>query len=144
MNYENLIHLDAEDLAEGGIRRAYTTLEASLRQLGVTPDEIEEFLDDSEPSYRVRHRGVDYPIYGGGLPDDMGESWGRAAHALFTIVNTQLGARDVKFYAINGGNDLSGMFLTASEMQAARKELPNKSDWPYLPINEAPSFGMFW
>jgi hypothetical protein len=42
----------------------------------VVPDEIEEFMDNDEPTYRVRHRGIDYPIYVSVLPDNMGEGWG--------------------------------------------------------------------
>jgi len=42
----------------------------------------------------------------------------------------------MRFFAINGGNDLGGMFLTTVEAEEARKSLPRKQDWPYLPTME--------
>ena len=144
LNYANMVTLDAEDLAEQGLRDAYVSLDAELRKFGVTPEEIEEIVNPDEPSFMVRHRGIDYPIYGPTLAESSGEGWGRATHALFAIVNAQLGGSAVLFYAINGGNDLGGMFLTPGEVDSARRELPKKSDWPYLPNSEAPAFGMFW
>jgi hypothetical protein len=33
------------------------------------------------------------------------------------------------------------MFLTQPECEAARRSLPRKDDWPYLPTLEHPSYG---
>jgi hypothetical protein len=63
--------------------------------------------------------------------------------ALFSIVNAQLKNSTHRFYAINGGNDLFGMFLTPAEATAAQKSLPNKSDWPYLPKDEDEWYGQY-
>jgi hypothetical protein len=63
--------------------------------------------------------------------------------AFFTIVNDQLARSHYRFYAINGGNDLFGVFLTPTLAEAAQKTLPNKSDWPYLPKDEPPWFGQY-
>jgi hypothetical protein len=52
--------------------------------------------------------------------NDVGRVWARAAHALFKIVNDQLAKSQYRFYAINGGNDLGGMFLTQAECEVAR------------------------
>ncbi len=74
--------------------------------------------------------------------EDQGNSWGLATFAFFRIVNDQLERSEYRFYAINGGNDLGGMFLTPAQAQAARQALPNKRDWPYVPTQEPPWFGM--
>jgi hypothetical protein len=44
-----------------------------------------------------------------------------ATYALFSIVNTQLAGSPCRFYAINGGNELGGMFLTPEQCEAAKK-----------------------
>ena len=46
-------------------------------------------------------------------------------------------------YAINGGNDLGGMFLTQAQAAAAQKTLRNKSDWPYFPKDELDWYGQY-
>jgi hypothetical protein len=48
-----------------------------------------------------------------------------------------------RFCAINGGNDLGGMFLTPDQAKEAQKALPNKKDWPYLPTDEDPLYGQY-
>jgi hypothetical protein len=63
--------------------------------------------------------------------------------ALFTIVNDQLATSEYRFYAINGGNDLGGMFLTPAQAAAAQKTLPNRTDWPYFPRDEADWYGQY-
>jgi hypothetical protein len=50
---------------------------------------------------------------------------------------------EYRFYAINGGNDLGGMFLMPAQAQAAQKALPNKRDWPYLPEDVPPWYGQY-
>jgi len=71
------------------------------------------------------------------------QSWGRATHAFFQIVNDQLTDSKHRLYAINGGNDLGAMFLTQSECEAARRSLSRKEDRPYLPTLEHPWYGQF-
>ena len=135
---ENLIGLDAEALGEGGVAKAYSELLPKLAEFGVHADPIEEIRDKSIPSYSVRHRGTVYPIL---YPDSDKSNWGLGTHALFSIVNSQLKSTGVRFYAIHGGNDLSGTFLTDEEFGAARARLKNKTDWPYLPTTDHPWFG---
>jgi hypothetical protein len=131
LDYDQLITLDAEALAEGGIKTAYEKLIPVFKKYVSAPGEIrEELIDGDNPSYRISYAGVTYKIYS---PDDENESWGRATHALFDIVNRQLKNSKFKFYAINGGNDLGGMFLTEEQAHAARASLKRKTDWPYLP-----------
>ena len=141
LDYSKLIFLDAEELAEAGIARAYDSMLPELRKYVSKPAEIEQVIDDSAPSYLVRCRGVEYPIYS--PPVDAVDSWARATYVFFKIINDQLAPSDHRFYAINGANDLGGMFLTDSEWKAAQHSLPRKSDWPYLPTLDAPWFGQF-
>src|SRR5215470_11808424 len=91
LDYSKMIILDAEDLAEGGIQAAYENLLPELLQYVQEADEIGEILDNDTPSYSVRHRGQEYAIYGPGVDDGPGASWGNATYALFSIVNAQLG-----------------------------------------------------
>ena len=143
LDYDQMIHLDAEALAEAGIGEAYQELLPKLRKFAKDPAEVEELEDPDRPSYSVRSQGVEYAIYSPELPEEEGQGWGRATYAFFRIVNQQLENSSIRFYAINGGNDLGGMFLTESESEAARLSLPKKTDWPYLPTNEAPWFGQY-
>jgi hypothetical protein len=143
LNYDDAIPLDAEALAEGGIAERYQSLLPALRKYVKYPARIEEGRDDDVPSYAVRYGESVFEIYAPDLAEDEGNSWGRATVALFSIVNAQLENSSHRFYAINGGNDLFGMFLTPAEATAAQKSLPNKSDWPYLPKDEDPWYGQY-
>lgn len=140
LSYDNFLPLDAEALAEGGIAQAYEQLNPTLRKYIPEPAKIQEKVDSNAPSYSVSCLGRDYFIYGG---NDQDESWGRATFALFSILNRQLEGTRYRFFAINAGNDLGGMFLTLEQAEAARKSLPRKADWPYLPVLEAPRYGQF-
>lgn len=141
LNYDELIQLDAEDLAEAGVGKAYEMLLPKLRQYVTHPAKIEEDINNDLPRYSVACGTKKFAIYAPDLEGDEGQSWGRATYALFTIINDQSAKSDYRLYAINGGNDLCGIFLTPEQAQAARKSLPNRSDWPYLPTNEYPWYG---
>ena len=138
-----MILLDAEDLAEAGIREAYESLLPEIRKYVPKPAEVEEVIDHDAGRYAVKSGAREFVIYGPELHDEVSDSWGRATVAFFTIVNDQLADSQYRFYAINGGNDLGGMFLTMSQAEAAQKALPNKSDWPYLPKDEPEWFGQY-
>jgi hypothetical protein len=142
LDYDDAIHLDAEELAEGGIAEAYASLRPMLQRFADDLASVIEVLNDDAPSYAVRCGAEEFVIYSPELGDDNGNSWGRATVALFSIVNDQLQHSSHRFYAINGGNDLFGIFLTPEEAAAAQASLPSKADWPYLPKNEEPWFGM--
>jgi hypothetical protein len=141
LNYDDMVLLDAESLAEGGIREAYEELLPKLRQYVKQPGTIDESLDDASPHYSVTYDTKEFVIYGPGLDEGEGQSWGRATNAFFAIVNAQLADSEYRFFAVHGGNDLGGMFLTPSQAEAARKGLPRKLDWPYLPNDEHPWHG---
>jgi hypothetical protein len=139
LDYEKMLFLDAEELAEVGIKRAYDSMLDVFRRYAPDPAEVQELIDTDAPSYSVKCGGVEYVIYSPELPHDA--DWGRATYAFFKSVNDQLAKSDYSLYAINGGNDLGGMFLKASECDAARRSLPRREDWPYLPTLEHPWYG---
>lgn len=140
LNYDDAIMLDAEDLAEGGVAEAYKLVLPTLRKFVKKPAKIKEDVDRDAPRYAVRCGDVEFEIFGPNVEEEA-DSWGRATVALFAIVNEQLKKSSHRFYAINEGNDLCGMFLTPAEAKAAQRALPNKSDWPYLPKDEPPGYG---
>lgn len=139
LDYDAVVHLDAEDLAEQGIRDAYAKLQGELRRYGVKPEPVVEELDRAEGRYVVRCGAEVFVVYDDDVPVD--DSWGRATYTLFTIVNHQLSPSPYRFYAVEGGNNLGGVFLTAEQADAARRSLVRKQDWPYIPTLEAPWFG---
>jgi hypothetical protein len=142
LDYDRWIHLDAEKLAEGGIERAYEALMPELKRYVQRPAQIEETVDNDAPLYSVTFAGREFVILGP-EDDENGSSWGPATFALFAIINDQLAHGDHRFYAINGGNDLGGMFLTPAQARAAQEALPKRSDWPYLPDDRPPWFGQY-
>jgi hypothetical protein len=141
LDYERLIYLDAEDLAETGIGEAYERLLPELREYVPHPAPMEELIDNDSSRYSVRCGGKEYAIYGPELSEEHGGSWGRATTAFFGLVNEQLAGSACRLYAINGGNDLGGMLLTPAQALDARAALPNPTDWPYLPTDEPPWYG---
>jgi hypothetical protein len=144
LNYDNAAHLDAEALAEAGIGDAYERLLPKLREFVENPMRIEEDRDDDLPSYSVRCGESEFDIHGPDSPEEPGNnSWGRATVAFFSIINGQLTNASHRFYAINGGNDLFGMFLTPAEAMTARESLREKRDWPYLPADDGPWYGQY-
>jgi hypothetical protein len=140
LNYEEIVNLDAEDLAEQGILSAYRELPPRLRQyLASPPIEVSEEIDDGLARYIVHAGAQRYVIWEDGAHNEDG--WERATVAFFEIVNANLERSPFKFYALYGGNDLSGMFLTEEQCAAARRALEKRSDWPWLPVNEPPHYG---
>lgn len=142
LDYDDMIHLDAEDLAEGGIVKAYQEMAYLLRAYVPNPEPVTEELDDDVGSYAVFHRGIEYSIYHPALGNED-NSWGNATYAFFQIVNSQLEGSTHRFYAVNGGNDLDGIFLTPEECEAAKQRISKKKYWPYLPTSEPGWYGQF-
>jgi hypothetical protein len=143
LDYEKVIHLDAEDLAEQGMVDAYQQLLPELSKFIEHPTELSEILDTDVPEYKVRCGGLEYLIYSAEEPGTEEASWARATYFFFLIVNKQLTGTGVQFYAINGGNDLGGLFLSPAQALSAQGVLPRKTDWPYSPELSGPWFGQF-
>jgi hypothetical protein len=141
LDYDSLIFLDAEALAEQGINEAYERLLPHLKKYVISPIKIEEQFSSETGSYSVKAGGETYEIYGPELEGNEVESWGRATHALFQIINKQVTSGDIRFYAINSGNDLGGMFLSQSAVEQSKVALKNRQDWPYLPDPTPPRYG---
>lgn len=144
LDYDQWIHLDAENLAETGIAEAYESLLPELRKYVQQPAQVEELMDNDAPRYSVKCGAREFMIYGPELEETSGyNSWGRATYAFFAIVNDQLAGSAYRFFAINGANDLGGMFLTPQQANAVQKGLPRRLDWPYLPKDEPPWYGRY-
>ncbi len=143
LDYDKMIILDAEDLAEQGIAEAYDEVLPELKKHIDKPSPLEDVLDPDVPTYLIRCNAKEHLIYSGSQPGTEEESWGRATYFFFLIINEQLLGTDTRFYAINGGNDLGGMFLTPQQAQSAQASLPRKLDWPYIPALESPWYGQF-
>lgn len=139
LNYDEMILLDAENLAETGIKEGFQQVLGSLKKHVSEPERVEELINNKLPSYSVKSMGVTYEIYSPKTPEN--ESWGNATFALFSIVNQQLKNSNYRFYAINSGNDLGGMFLTEIQYKHAISSLKNKTDWPYIPTQIKPWYG---
>jgi len=141
LDYDQIIHLDAESLAEQGILAAYTNLSVHLAPYAPTPLEVTEVMDSDGLGYTVHageQRFVIWEVNNGAQNDD---GWERATVAFFQIVNARLGNSSHRFYALNGGNDLFGIFLTEEEFAAARLAIPKRSDWPWMPDSAQPHDG---
>src|SRR3954463_1349425 len=88
IEYEQVVHLDAEDLAEQGIKAAYAELMPALLHHAKAPIEVSEEIDADAGSYAVVANGSRYEIWGPVLSSEDG--WARAAVTFFSIVNENL------------------------------------------------------
>jgi hypothetical protein len=144
IDYDKVILLDAESLAEGGIGEAYAELIAEAGDLGVDWLPIEENWDGKEEGY---DGGSNYRVTLGGRTDFVfgnppsENPWGMATTTFFDIVNRQLVGRPFKFYALTGGNDLKAVLLTDEEFEAALRYHAGTLDVPYLPNKTPPHHG---
>lgn len=131
--YESrIIMLDAEEIAEIGIKQVATeVIEANPNILRKNINIVEK-IDPDAPSYSVVFNSKKYPIFSPGINEEEGEAWPVATKVLFHIINASRKSTEFKFYAIYGGNDLMGIFLTELEYKEIQKTSDN-SDLPYLP-----------
>ncbi len=142
-NSERLIILDAETLAEGGILDALERLRPHLELRGAVISSLSEVQNDGE-TYIVEVNGARYDVYSPAeLAGDPYLSWGLASETLFRIVNNLLAdTSDDRFFALNGGNDLSGFFLPPAVVPHFAAAGTSKRDLPYFPTRQPPWFGM--
>lgn len=143
LDVAKIIPLDSEDLAEQGIADAYERLLPLLREFVRSPVAVVDLVNDSNGAYSVQVGDDIRMVYSSTMPGSEAESWGRATYVFFQLVNEQLQSSPVRFYALYGGNDLGGIFLTPAEAESACVRIPRKRDWPYLPTSEAPLYGSF-
>ena len=145
LDYNTMIHLDAENLAEQGIMEVYKKVLPKLKKYVSSPAEVTEAIDPNLPRYTVHFNGVDHLIYSGDIKGSEEESWATATVVFFDIINWHLeqALLSVRFYAIGGSNDLFGIFLTPDQAVASRKSLPNRREWPYIPKLDGTWTGQF-
>lgn len=134
-DWDKLIHLDAETLAEAGMKAAYDALLPTLENYVKEPAILIEVEFSNSDDYVVELKGNRWIIVDENI-QTSGDAWVNAAVAFFEIINSQLTESDRTFYAFYGSHDLSGMFLTLDEFEAGRAKLSNKSDWPYIPTHK--------
>jgi hypothetical protein len=135
---DDVVLLDAQDLAEGGILEAYEQLHPQLRQHEAAEIDLAEEFDEEAAMYSVLADDKRYDIRGNGAE---GDPWVLATIAFFEIVNAGLAQATHRFYALYGGKDLAGIFLTDEQFDAARRSIARHSDWPWTPVNRAPDYG---
>jgi len=69
LDYNRMLFLDAEDLAEAGIKEAYQSMVRVLGQYVSEPSEVQEVVDNNAPSYVVECAGLEYLIYSPALSE---------------------------------------------------------------------------
>ena len=123
--------IDAEELIEGSFSSLYDDVREKLIKHGIELEEdcIEEGVDTSEGVTTISYNDQEYIL----CNNDIEDSWERGAYVFFMIINSQIYDKNLKFYAVNGGNDLSGILLKISEVARLMKSFPGDEDLPYIP-----------
>ena len=123
--------IDAEELIEGSFSSLYDDVREKLIKHGIELEEdcIEEDVDTSEGVTTINYNDQEYIL----CNNDIEDSWERGAYVFFMIINSQIYDKNLKFYAVNGGNDLSGILLKKSEVARLMKSFPDDEDLPYIP-----------
>ena len=80
LDYDKMLFLDAETLAEAGIKEAYQSMMRVLGQYVSEPAQVQEVVDNDAPSYALKCGDLEYVIYSPALPGEEGQ---RAESAQF-------------------------------------------------------------
>ena len=137
IDYEQIVHLDAEDLAEGGMVEAYERITAAIADERIEWAPMTQ-SGEGTPDYSIHLLGETHRVYGSSPGTD---DWAISSAVLFDAVNRQLVNLDFKVYALNGGNDLHAVALTKRQFEEAVQYHERRHDRPYLPNQEPPHFG---
>lgn len=146
-NANRLYPADAEDLAEGGAGPFLTSVSAFLTREGISlPTATDDIFDDG---YTVFVNDMEFEIYNAiELERDENEQpgliWGLSMTRCFNIINQLLEAAGSteRIYAVNGGNDLFGFFLTPHLFELiVRHPQAAPHDGPYKCTENYPRFG---
>lgn len=145
LDYDRVVHLDAEALTEFGMKDAYEELIPLFADRGVKLAPLKETISDDQKTYSIAVNDKQYSIYSPENFDllSIDALWGRSAAGFFKAINDQLGSKPIRFYALYGGNDLMGIILTPAEAEAARAALDKPDEWPYLPDEVGPWYGQY-
>jgi len=124
---DRMFMLDAESLAEGGIAEALAEVYEEHEDKFKGALECEEVWGDEEESYSLEWGKHRFEVYGPSDPESHEKSWERATVAAFSVLNTYV-KKPWKVYAVGGGEDLWGIFLTPQEHARilANPEYPDK------------------
>jgi hypothetical protein len=76
LDYDKMVLLDAEDLAEAGILEAYESMLPELQEYVPQPVQIEEFTDNDVGRYAVKCGTRQFIIYAPNLDDNGGNDLG--------------------------------------------------------------------
>jgi hypothetical protein len=87
LNYDDLISLDAETLAEEGIAGAYQRLLPELKKHIRNPAQIYEYIDSEIPEYKVSCNGEEFTIYSAEVPV-LKRKVGQEQHILSSLLLT--------------------------------------------------------
>ena len=125
-----LYFADAEDLAEGGVRKFIEDIQPFLVEQGVRIAIVEE--DNSDKGYWVTVNDVIYEMYS---EEELGTTdiWVLTTVRAFILINQLLakaGSRE-QVYMLYGGNDCIALFLTPEMYQLIK-------DSPFFPAREKP------
>lgn len=129
---------DAENLTEGGVAEFMTSVKPFLDRVGVSFTITDNWGDHD---YTVTLNGKERLIWSQAefeaeSTGKLGLTWGMSTVRTFALVNELLEAAetDERLYAINGGNDLAAMFLTANVRDLICTSAGLRQvDLPYLP-----------
>jgi hypothetical protein len=141
--YQDLsFHLDAEELAEGRVGERLMAMQAALADRGFALQTVEDGFDAaaSGGDYVVRVNGQAYRIWQATDLDQPEAIWASASVAFFDLVNAGLPVGGDRFYALYGGNDLTGIFLPPQAVAFFDELEPQ--DRPYVPMLVPPYYGM--
>lgn len=121
--------LDAEELAELGIKKLYLEFCAEFPDLLPNPEEIIEITN--EESYYISYKKSRYMVFDPVINGKSWNSWEAAASIFFLIINDQLPS-DLKLYALRGGEELEGVILNRKEYDTVCRNDNLKFIRPYL------------
>jgi hypothetical protein len=134
-----LFSADAEDLAEGGVAEWLESARPALEKRGVKLGKAADSIDDDTGAYTLVLGDRKIVLYTAEeLAADQNEDaniWELTPARLFKTLNELLekaGAKE-RLYALNGGNDLNAVLLTAEQHAAICKDPSVEMDQrPYL------------
>ena len=120
-----VVHLDAENLAEGGMIAALFDIGTKLTVRSVLIERLEEQFDEERHSLIVNDSTF--------VVRADEDRWLAATVAFFEALNFLLreNRSGERAYALYGGNDLHGVFLTPMMLDVIKTHTNNEKEQPY-------------
>ena len=135
-------HADAEELAEGGVLGFLEEVSPFLAAEGVAVPDTQDHI--TEDNYKLRWAGQEHLVYDASdlarEEKEPGRLWAIATVRTFSLVNGLLGSTrsQERLYAVNGGNDLFGLFLTPSQLAEVLAYAGNDARGVPYEVQDAP------